>query len=193
MLNNFYVWSWCWFAIFVIWFPCFRPGSLRKIKAAQLCECNTAVGPSSSCEMLTMYFYVMFVTVSVLSMMLEQSQVCFDWIWSRVCSPSGQSDSGAVCVGDGVASEHRSEQELHLALLREWPAAGDIPDHCLGFRTTVSFHALMRLIHMPYWIRWMWHQGFPLNDTSPLVFQTVEFMLCFIMTTQSVLRSQQGN
>lgn len=56
------------------------------------------------------------------------------------CSPSGQSDSGALCVGDGVASEHRPGQKLHLALLREWPAAGDV-SHCrLGFRTTVSFN-----------------------------------------------------
>ncbi len=56
-----------------------------------------------------------------------------------VCSPSGQSDSGAVCVGDGVASEHRPGQELHLALLGERPAAGDVSHSCLGFRTTVSF------------------------------------------------------
>ena len=57
------------------------------------------------------------------------------------CSPSGQSDSGAVCAGDGVASEHRSGQKLQLALLRERPAAGDVSHRRLGYRTTVSFNA----------------------------------------------------
>lgn len=65
------------------------------------------------------------------------------------CSPSGQSDSGAVCVGDGVASEHQPGQELHLALLRERPAAGDISHCCLGFRTTVSFNVFDLLATWP--------------------------------------------
>lgn len=56
-------------------------------------------------------------------------------------SPSGQSDSGAVCVGDGVASEHRPRQKLHLALLGERPAAGNVSHRRLGVRTTVSFNA----------------------------------------------------
>lgn len=138
------------------------------IKPAQLCEFNTLmlccrtkfllwnVSYVFLCNFSVLNMFIMncFVTVSVLSTMLEQSRVCFDWNWSRVCSPSGQSDRGAVCVGDGVASEHRPAQEVHLALLREWPAAGDIPDHRLGFRSTVSFNASMCLIHMPCWIRW---------------------------------------
>lgn len=57
------------------------------------------------------------------------------------CSPSGQSDGGAVRVGDGVASEHRPGQKLHLALLGERPAAGGASHRRLGVRTAVSFNA----------------------------------------------------
>lgn len=70
------------------------------------------------------------------------------WGWPQVlclcpCSPSEQSDGGAVCVRDGVASEHRPGQKIHLALLGKQPAAGDIP-HCrLGDRATVSFTAFL--------------------------------------------------
>lgn len=69
---------------------------------------------------------------------------CCDESGSRVlymcaCSPSGSSNGGAVRVGDGVAPEHRPGQELHLALLRERPAAGDVSHRCLGVRITVSF------------------------------------------------------
>lgn len=68
------------------------------------------------------------------------------WNWSQVlflclCSPSEQSDGGAVCFRDGVAPEHRPGQKIHLALLGKRPAAGDVP-HCrLGHRATVSFTA----------------------------------------------------
>lgn len=57
------------------------------------------------------------------------------------CSPSGQSDRGAVCAGDGVAPEHQPGQKLHLALLRERPAAGNVSHRRLGLRTTVSFNS----------------------------------------------------
>lgn len=66
---------------------------------------------------------------------------CAAFLCLCASSPSGQGDSGAVCVGDGVASEHRPGQELHLALLGERPAAGDVSHRRLGFRTTVSFNA----------------------------------------------------
>lgn len=69
------------------------------------------------------------------------SHVLYFCAFLCACSPSGQSDSGAVCVGDGVASEHQPGQKLHLALLREWPAAGDASYRRLGFRITVSFNA----------------------------------------------------
>lgn len=55
------------------------------------------------------------------------------------CSSSGQSDSGAVCVGNGVAAEHRPGQKLQLALLGERPAAGDVSHRRLGIGTAVSF------------------------------------------------------
>lgn len=64
-------------------------------------------------------------------------------------STPGPSDSGAVCVGDGVASEHGPGQKLHLALFGERPAAGDVPHRSLGFRTTVSFHAPTSLTPPP--------------------------------------------
>lgn len=67
------------------------------------------------------------------------------------CSPSGSSDGGAVRVGDGVAPEHRPGQELHLALLRERPAAGDVSHRCLGDRTTVSFNAPPHHHTTPSW------------------------------------------
>lgn len=54
------------------------------------------------------------------------------------CSPPGQSDGSAICVGDGVASEYWPGQKLHLALLGERPAAGDVSHSRLGFWTTVS-------------------------------------------------------
>jgi len=66
---------------------------------------------------------------------------CFHFSCFRVRSPSGQSDGRAVCVGDGVAAEHGPGQELHLALFRERPAAGDISHRSLGFRTSVSFNS----------------------------------------------------
>lgn len=71
---------------------------------------------------------------------------CVLWSWSQVlclclCSPSEQSDGGAVCFRDGVASEHRPGQKIHLALLGKRPAAGDVPHCCLGHRATVSFTA----------------------------------------------------
>lgn len=55
-----------------------------------------------------------------------------------LCSSPGQSDSGAVCVGNGVAAEHRPGQKLQLALFRERPAAGDVSHRRLGLGTTVS-------------------------------------------------------
>lgn len=58
-----------------------------------------------------------------------------------MCSPPGQSDGGAVCAGDGVAAEHWPGQKLHLALLRERSAAGDVSHRSLGFRTPVSLNA----------------------------------------------------
>lgn len=68
------------------------------------------------------------------------------WNWPPVlfvcpCSPSGQGDGGAVCAGDGVAPEHRPGQEIHLALLGEQAAAGDVLHLRLGHRAPVSFTA----------------------------------------------------
>lgn len=71
----------------------------------------------------------------------ESGSSCAAFLCLCASSSSGQSDSGAVCVGDGVASEHWPGQELHLALLGERPAAGDASHRRLGFRTAVSFHA----------------------------------------------------
>lgn len=145
---------------------------------------------------------------------IDENLMCC--IFVCACSPSGQSHSGAVCVGDGVASEHRPGQKLHLALLRERPAAGDASHRRLGFRTTVSFNAPApaspplpsRSVCCPHlsttWplecAQWTWQPGFLLDGVewtqlSGKGWGIFGALACekslFIMTTQSILRPQQ--
>lgn len=77
---------------------------------------------------------------TVIEVTVKMDLMCCIFVY--MCSPPEPSDSGAVCFGDGVATEHWPGQKLHLALLRERPTAGDISHHCLGFWTTVSFSTL---------------------------------------------------
>lgn len=128
------------------------------------------------------------------TVIVKMDLICCTYVFLCACSPSGQSDSGAVCVGDGVASEHWPGQKLHLALLGERPAAGNVSYRRLGFRTTVSFNAPHHHPSVvPSWsvccpdllapcplecAQWTWQRSFLLNGVEWTKWEVTSLLWC---------------
>lgn len=80
-------------------------------------------------------------------MAMCELSVFSNWVkWPILCivlffySTSGWRDRGVVCLRNGMGFKHRAGQELYVALLRKWTAAGHIQDHSVGVWPTVSFY-----------------------------------------------------